>query len=176
MTSKLTFSQSDPGPAEPQKFAPFRTHGTYKRAALISLFTALILAVFGLGQSRNSPRPSKASDQSGTARGKYIVEGVARCGQCHTQLDNDGNPDQSRWLQGAPIRWVPAVPDSNWPLKAPRIGGVPLPASDEDMIKLLTTGIWTTGERLRSPMPQFRMDRTDAEAVVAYLKSLTPQP
>jgi len=25
-------------------------------------------------------------------------------------------------------------------------------------------------------MPQFRMDRTDAEAVVAYLKSVTPQP
>jgi hypothetical protein len=43
------------------------------------------------------------------------------------------------------------------------------------MIKLLTTGIWNTGNRLRLPMPQFRMDRSDAEAVVAYLKSLTPQ-
>ena len=43
------------------------------------------------------------------------------------------------------------------------------------VLKLLTTGIWTTGAQLRSPMPQFRMDRGDAEAVVAYLKSLTPQ-
>jgi mono/diheme cytochrome c family protein len=43
------------------------------------------------------------------------------------------------------------------------------------MIKLLMTGTWTNGNRLRAPMPQFRMDRTDAEAVVAYLKSLTPQ-
>jgi len=41
------------------------------------------------------------------------------------------------------------------------------------MIKLLTTGIWTTGNPLRAPMPQFRMERSDAEAVVAYLKSLT---
>ena len=32
------------------------------------------------------------------------------------------------------------------------------------MVKLLTTGIWTTGNGLRFPMPQFRMDRKDAEA------------
>jgi mono/diheme cytochrome c family protein len=44
------------------------------------------------------------------------------------------------------------------------------------MVKLLTTGIWTTGNRLRPPMPQFRLNRQDAEAVVAYLKSVNPQP
>jgi hypothetical protein len=75
-------------------------------------------------------------------------------------------------VAGAAVRWLPANPDSNWPLKAPRIGGNPLPASDEDMVKLQTTGIWTNGGHLRSPMPQFRMDRNDAEAVVAYLKSI----
>jgi hypothetical protein len=65
----------------------------------------------------------------------------------------------------------PPKPDPNWPLSAPRIGGNP-PANDADMVKLLTTGIWTTGNRLRFPMPQFRMDPKDAEAVVAYLKSV----
>ncbi len=60
-------------------------------------------------------------------------------------------------------------------INAPRIGGTP-PANDADMIKLLTTGIWTDGKHLRLPMPQFRMDRSDAEAVVAYLKSVTSQP
>jgi mono/diheme cytochrome c family protein len=59
----------------------------------------------------------------------------------------------------------------NWPVNAPRIGGTP-PANDADMIKLLTTGIWTTGSPLRAPMPQFRMDANDAAAVVAYLKSV----
>jgi mono/diheme cytochrome c family protein len=44
------------------------------------------------------------------------------------------------------------------------------------MVKLLTTGIWITGNRLRSPMPQFRMNRADAESVVEYLKSVNPQP
>jgi hypothetical protein len=43
------------------------------------------------------------------------------------------------------------------------------------MVKLLTTGIWITGNRLRQPMPQFRMTVSDAQAVVAYLKSVKPQ-
>jgi mono/diheme cytochrome c family protein len=44
------------------------------------------------------------------------------------------------------------------------------------MIRLLTTGVWRDGQRLRPPMPQFRMSREDAESVVAYLRSLTPSP
>lgn len=94
------------------------------------------------------------------------------CGQCHTPLDAQGNPDRSRWLQGAPVLWQQTKPDS--PLVAPRIGSTP-PASDAAMVTLLTTGVWTTGNHLRYPMPQFRMDRKDAEAVVAYLKSLAPK-
>jgi len=42
------------------------------------------------------------------------------------------------------------------------------------MITLLTTGIWIDGKPLRDPMPKFHMTRADAEAVLAYLKSLTP--
>jgi len=42
------------------------------------------------------------------------------------------------------------------------------------MVKLLTTGIWKTGKPLRPPMPRFQMTRADAEAVVAYLKSVKP--
>ncbi|MGA2200923.1 MAG: c-type cytochrome [Terriglobales bacterium] len=140
--------------------------------ALALLSNAVTLA---FAQNQNPQRQSKtASAAPNVARGKYLVEGVAMCGQCHTPRDSHGNLDRTRWLQGAPVPWLPAKPDSDWPLNAPRIGGTP-PANDADMIKLLTTGVWTTGDRLRLPMPQFRMDRSDAEAVVAYLKSLTPQ-
>jgi mono/diheme cytochrome c family protein len=70
------------------------------------------------------------------------------------------------------------MPVTDWPLEAPRIAGL-VPGSDDDMVKLLTTGIWRDGKPLRAPMPQFRMSRSDAEAVVAYLRSLssssTPQ-
>ena len=118
-------------------------------------------------------KTEKASAAGNIARGKYIVESVAVCGQCHTPRDSSGNMDRSRWLQGAPVPYMPARPNSDWPINAPRIGGTP-PASDADMIKLLMTGIWTDGNRLRLPMPGFRMDRSDAEAVVAYLRSVTP--
>jgi hypothetical protein len=157
----------------------------HPRLVLFSVSAAVALALvwhgvpptFAQGSNAKKNTAQHASEKTGggdVARGKYLVESVAMCGQCHTPRDSNGNPDRSRWLQGASIPWMPAQPDSNWPINAPRIGGTP-PADDADMVKLLTTGIWTTGDRLRFPMPQFRMERGDAEAVVAYLKSLTPQ-
>jgi mono/diheme cytochrome c family protein len=147
----------------------------FSASAAIALGLLSDGVALAFAQSQNPQRQSKtASAAPNVARGKYIVEGVAMCGQCHTPRDSKGNLDRTRWLQGAPVPWLPAKPDSNWPLNAPRIGGTP-PAGDADMIKLLTTGAWTTGNGLRLPMPQFRMNPSDAEAVVAYLKSLTPQ-
>jgi Cytochrome c len=147
--------------------------------ALVRICSAMVLALlsgtFALAQNQKPQPHGQASSRSAVARGKYIVENVAMCGDCHTSRDPDGNSDRAHRLQGAPVPWTPVKPDSNWPINAPRIGGTPLPAGDADMIKLLTTGIWTTGNRLRPPMPQFRMDRGDAEAVVAYLKSVTAQ-
>jgi mono/diheme cytochrome c family protein len=121
------------------------------------------------GGRSGSQKPNEAL----IARGKYIVEDVAMCGQCHTPRDNQGQPDRSKWLDGAALWLQPASPVQDWPLKAPRIGGNP-PGTDAEMVKLLTTGIWKFGQPLRPPMPQFRMTQEDAEAVVAYLKSLAP--
>jgi mono/diheme cytochrome c family protein len=140
--------------------------------ALIAV--AIALAQLSGGRLAFAQSERHSSSTESIARGKYLVESVAMCGTCHTPRESNGNFDRSRWLQGGPLPFVPAQPTSDWPLNAPRIGGTP-PANDVDMIKLLTTGIWTTGDRLRFPMPQFRMERSDAEAVVAYLKSLTPQ-
>jgi mono/diheme cytochrome c family protein len=157
----------------------------HSRLAFVFISTAFALALLSNGvrlafaQDSNAKKntPQHQSEKGGggadVTRGRYLVESVAMCGQCHTPRDSNGNPDRTRWLQGAPLPWTPTQPDSNWPLSAPRIGGTP-PADDTGMVTLLTTGIWTSGARLRFPMPQFRMDRSDAEAVVAYLKSLTP--
>ena len=140
---------------------------------LLAFLSSAGLAAFV--QSQKSEPANKPSEAS-VARGKYLVEGVARCGQCHTPHDESGGRDRARVLQGAPVPFLPAKPDANWPISAPRIGGTPLPASDADIVKLLTTGIWTTGNPLRAPMPEFHMSRSDAEAVVAYLKSVNPEP
>src|SRR5215472_4488408 len=125
-------------------------------------------------------RGSKSAANRGTssaqvARGKYLVEGVAMCGTCHTPRTDSGEIDQQHWLDGAALWLLPAHPTADWPLKAPRLAGSPA-ASDEELVKLLTTGIWRTGRRLKAPMPQFRMSQADAEAVVVYLRSLTPHP
>jgi len=119
------------------------------------------------GTAANAP-----ANSGDVARGKYLVEDVAMCGQCHTPRDINGSLDRSRWLQGAAVPFMPAQSPPNWPILAPRIGGTP-PASDADMIKLLTTGIWTNGQSLNFPMMPFRMSEADARAVVAYLKTPT---
>src|ERR1700692_3780996 len=135
------------------------------------VFTSLCFEATPARAQKSHQRPTEKSSTGNVARGKYIVESVAVCGQCHTPRDSEGNPDRSRWLQGSSLPFAPSKPDPDWPISAPRIGGNS-PANDADMVKLLTTGIWTTGGRLRFPMPRFRLEPKDAEAVVAYLKSV----
>ncbi len=142
-----------------------------RRSLACASVAALALLTFG-GTQSTAAQDAKATAGGGeVARGKYLVEDVAMCGTCHTPRLPNGQLDQSRWLAGAPVPYEPAQPTSNWPIQAPRIAGRP-PATDAQMVTLLTTAVWTNGEPLRDPMPKFHLTRADAEAVVAYLKSL----
>ena len=105
------------------------------------------------------------------ARGKYIVENVAVCWRCHSPRDQSGLPDERRWLLGGPVPVEPARPTDEWAEVAPRLAGLP-PGTDEQFITLMMTGISRTGRPPRPPMPPFRLTRPDAEAVLAYLKSI----
>jgi mono/diheme cytochrome c family protein len=153
------------------------------RYTSIRLFaTALFLfAVSGVrpvqAQSRQTQTKAAAAGAGGEAssqiaRGKYIVDGLARCTRCHTPLLDNGQRDEAHYLMGAPVVIRPTYNSPNWALRAPRLAGAP-PATDEQFVRLMTTGIAPTGTYLNPPMPQFRMTRSDAEAVLAYLKSLT---
>src|SRR5215469_7302494 len=141
----------------------------------LSVVVLLVVVTFSntfLAQTAKKTSPSGA-DAGLVSRGQYIVEGVAMCGTCHTPRTANGELDRSRWLAGAPVPYQPSTPTADWPTIVPRIAGLP-PASNAGMITLLTTGIWITGKQLRDPMPKFHMSVADAEAVLAYLKSLTP--
>ncbi len=139
------------------------------------LIVLSICSASSAGQAKNAGATAKAPGNNAlAARGQYIVNDVAMCPTCHTPRNSAGNLERNHWLDGASLWLLPARPTANWPLKAPRIGGNP-PATDDEMVTLLTTGIWKDGTRLRAPMPQFRMTKDDAQAVVAYLKSLTPR-
>jgi len=144
---------------------------------LIAVSLLFIIPGADLTAAQETKHKNEAEKNGGNAgaveRGRYLVVGVAHCGDCHTPRNANGEPDTTRWLTGGPVPYMPARPDPNWPLVVPRIAGMP-PASDAAMITLFMTGIWVDGKPLRSPMPRFQMTRSDAEAVLAYLKSLTP--
>ena len=145
---------------------------------LRSMLSVVVLLVVVVFSNTSSAQIAKKTSPSGTdsalvSRGQYIVEDVAMCGTCHTPRTTTGELDRTRWLAGAPVPYQPSRPTADWPTIVPRIAGLP-PASNAGMITLLTTGIWITGKQLKDPMPKFQMTVADAEAVLAYLKSLTP--
>lgn len=108
-----------------------------------------------------------------TDHGKYLVEHVAMCIQCHTPHMENGRLIREQLLMGAAVPVTSPFDGVLWANTAPRIAGLPQ-YTEEDAVRLLTTGIGRNGNPLRPPMPPFRMNDQDAKDVVAYLKSLNP--
>ena len=102
--------------------------------------------------------------------GRYIVEHVAMCIECHSGRDSQGVILQSQLFLGAPIPFAPPWPN-DWAMRAPRNKG--LPGYDDALaLRLLTQGaIGRNGEQLRPPMPRFRMNAQDAADVIAFMRS-----
>ena len=138
---------------------------------IVSLsLTLATLSAFPYGQS-SPPRP-KADV---LARGKYIVDRVSMCGDCHTPRGEKGEPVAEKYLQGADLGVEPTIPIPGFARLAPDITAKALTRwSAEDLAKAFEVGKRPNGEPFRPPMPGYRMDRKDAEAVAVYLKSLEP--
>ena len=135
------------------------------------LLTSLFLFSSGLTNAQVKST-KQAADTELVRRGKYIVDQVALCVECHTPRDENGSLKVSDYLRGAPIPVKsPPYPQMKWALKAPAIAGLP-GYTEEQSIRLLMDGLTRDGRKPDPPMPQFRLNRSDAEAVVAYLKSL----
>ena len=108
-------------------------------------------------------------------RGKYLVEEVARCQDCHTPKMDNGNFIKSQWMRGAALNLMPAAPIPNWKAAAPDItpsGAVWKRWGDDGMTAFLETGKSPRGGKAAPPMPAYNLRRDDAEAIVAFLKSL----
>lgn len=101
-------------------------------------------------------------------RGRYLVEQVGLCADCHTPRNATGQFVKGKHLMGAPIDFTPNHPMPAWGAIAPRIAGLPS-MSKAQAIRFLTSG---EGRPVRPPMPAYRFSPSDAEAVVVYLKSL----
>lgn len=113
-----------------------------------------------------------ADTQAG--RGRYLVEEVAKCAECHTPRDADNQLDRSRWLQGASIWIEPVRHVPNWAQFAPPLAGLP-GLSDEQMQRVLEKGQAANGHEIQPPMHLYHLNHADAQAVISYLRSL-PTP
>jgi mono/diheme cytochrome c family protein len=117
-------------------------------------------------------RPAGATVASAetVARGQYIVEHIAMCGECHSARDAHGDIIASTRFHGGPMPVSPPWRNS-WAIRAPRIAGLP-GYTDELVVRLLTQGaIGRDGTQLRMPMPRFTMSEQDALAVASYLRT-----
>jgi mono/diheme cytochrome c family protein len=138
------------------------------------IFLTLAFSLMSWWLATAADRNNKAGNiEDGISRGKYLVERVAMCIQCHTPRNQTGELLETRYLQGGPVP-VSAPPNFriDWAYKAPAIAGLP-GYTIQDGIKLLTEGITPDGRVPKAPMPKFRLTRADAEAIVTYLKSLS---
>ena len=140
----------------------------YGSRALLGLWRALYF--------RPGPLVADPAGSPEWNRGRYLVEAVLHCGECHTPRDRLGGRDESRRFAGYRI----GGPDG---FAAPNISGDPDHGigswSQADIAGFLQTGIKPDGDVVGSRMSEViegasHLSATDREAVAAYLKSLPP--
>jgi mono/diheme cytochrome c family protein len=132
--------------------------------------SAFAISVMAISLTARSDAQASAAN---LARGKYLVDHVARCGDCHSPTNEKGKTIPGKELRGAPLTFKPSVPVADWADKAPNIAGLRA-WETSDAVKFLMTGIAYNDLPPRPPMPQYHMNKEDAEAIVAYLKTLSP--
>jgi hypothetical protein len=159
---------------------------TYRWTFCVVIMLAAGLAAVGLlsrdssAAERQAGAPASApaqkpANQAATeglaARGQYIVDNLGMCSECHTPRDAEGNLDSRRYLQGAPIWILPVHPMTNWAMRAPAIAGLE-GFTDAQAQTVLEKGIGPNGLEIQPPMHIYHMNHADAQAVIAYLRSL----
>ncbi len=135
-----------------------------------ALFFTVAIKTTEAGQTRYISNSARLIN-----RGRYLVENVCKCSDCHTPRDRFGRPIKSKWLEGTVLNLKPIHPVPGWAGKTPDIAGLPKGWTKKDMIKFLTTGRDIKGKFARPPMPGYRLTKKDAVSVTDYLKSLSPK-
>jgi mono/diheme cytochrome c family protein len=134
-------------------------------------FPAIVLLVVVAGTWSLSAAQRNSSRRD-VERGKYLVEEVAKCTECHTPRDQNNQLIRGQWLQGAPIWIKPVAPITNWADSAPKLAGLPS-YTDEQVKRVLENGQGATGMPIQPPMHIYHMNDSDATAIIAYLRSLS---
>ncbi|HND72998.1 MAG TPA: cytochrome c [Saprospiraceae bacterium] len=146
---------------------------------LISLFLLFFLYVqFSWNKKYDAPFPDiKASTDSAViARGKYLANGPAHCGGCHTSME-----DVMKFENGEPVDLK-----GGWELVFPGFGTFTShnltsdketglgSFTDAEIARSLRHGIGRDGRALFPMMPFQGMSDDDLTAIISYLRTLPP--
>lgn len=125
--------------------------------------------------------PAAAGQAEAVERGRYLVEGIMACGNCHSPRDGEGGIVAERKLSGGLSFDTPA-----FALTAPNITPDPETGigtwNDDEIKRAIVEGVrpdhsYLPGTQLAAIMPvSFYKALTpdDLDAVVAYLRSVPP--
>jgi mono/diheme cytochrome c family protein len=122
----------------------------------------------------SKPLDADPAKSSGWNRGRYLVEGLCHCAECHSPRNFLGGIVADRHFAGGPN------PTGK--------GRVPNITSDDsgigkwsqkDIVELLTSGLTPDGDSVGSSMAEVvrntaELPQSDREAIATYLKSLPP--
>ena len=102
-------------------------------------------------------------------RGRYLVEALGHCGECHTPRNFLGGLDRSRWLAGAPH------PSGKGAI--PNITSGKLAWSEAEIVDFLATGFTpefdSAGGEMAAVVAELaHLPQSDLEAIAAYLKAI----
>ena len=105
------------------------------------------------------------------ARGRYIAEALAHCGECHTPRNPIGSLKRGEWLSGAPN------PSGKGTI--PNITPGDLDWTEAEIVEYLTTGFTPDFDSVGGLMAHVvenmaRLPESDRQAVAAYLKQVLP--
>lgn len=110
------------------------------------------------------------------ARGRYLVESVGHCAECHTPRDALGGLQKAQWMAGG------ANPDGDGrvPNITPHSDGLQA-WSEKDIARYLKSGFTPDYDTVGGSMAKVqenlaRLPEDDRAAIVAYLRALPPRP
>ncbi len=102
-------------------------------------------------------------------RGRYLVEALAHCGECHTPRNALGALDRSAWLSGAP--------NPSGKGRIPDITPAGLEWSEADLVYYFESGLTPDYDSVGGSMAPVvsnlaQLPESDRAAIAAYLKAL----
>lgn len=113
-----------------------------------------------------------AADTPDLERGRYLVETLGHCAECHTPRNGLGGLDRTRWMAGAPL------PTGEG--KVPGLTPDQLFWDEGDIIRYLTSGFTPEfdvagGEMAEVVLNTAQLSDADRAAIAAYIVALPPQ-